>query len=248
MIKMRNLNCFLRRNIMNWGIKKLLKCVPDIPIPNGLKNNLQADVNLNSIKKEPSVIHRWFFRSDESFSFSRAACAAMIDLVFLIPFSYGATKIVKFVVEELTVIYEGDESERTTIAFSFNPSVTGDCISNDEDAENAEKEMLRLIQQGKAEEISPGEYKATTSLGCEVIYDTLGIPLEILASEERQEKIKELTDEILELRRTGNFTKTFLEEVVSVGKKKLRVRIYNESYVLSNNKTINITSGYEVKE
>ena len=233
---------------MKRNIKKLLKHAPAISTPNDLKYKLQTDVNLNCIKKEPSVIHRWFFCPDKSLSFRRVAGVAMITLVFLIPFSYGATKIAKFIVTEFKVIYEGDENTKCITAFAFNPTINGDCIRDDEDAKKAEKEMLKLIEECKAEEISPGEYKATISLGGEVTYDTLGIPLEILTCNERQERIKELTDEILELRKTGNFKKTFLKELENVGKNKITVCLYEESFVLSNNKTIKLTCAYEVKK
>jgi hypothetical protein len=229
-------------------IRKLLKHAPVISAPLGLKEKLQASVNLRNVRGQQSIIRSWFAPSGKSVSFYRVAVAALIALVFLIPFSYGATKIVEFIVIELTVVYDTDENAQYITAFSFHPTVRGDCLSNTEDAKIAEKEMIQLIKEGKAEEISPGEYKAMVSFGGEVIYDTLGIPIEILESEDRQEKLKELTDEIQKLRNAGNFERTILDNLENVGKNKIKVRLYKESFILSNNKTITLISAYEIND
>jgi len=85
-------------------------------------------------------------------------------------------------------------------------------------------------------------YKAILSNGGEVIYDTLGIPIEILGSKNRNEKIQELTDEIEELKKAGEFERTFLDVVKSP--KGRDVYIYKTRYTLSNGVTITLNSSY----
>jgi len=173
----------------------------------------------------------------------KIVAVALIALAILLPLSYGASKIIKFVVEEFTIMYGvDDENTKYITAYAFNPTVKGDCINNKEDAKQAEKEILQLIKEGKAEQINPSEYKAILSNGGEVIYDTLGIPIEILGSENRKEKIQELTDEIEDLKKAGEFERTFLDVVKSP--KGRDVYIYKTRYTLSNGVTITLNSGY----
>ncbi len=227
-------------------IEQCLRTAPKPPTPDGLLDKLQKDIALGDIKTRRSALRRWFAPTGGAISPWRVAAAAIIAISLLLPLTYGATRIMRFVVEEFTVIHGVDDEQAKYItAYAFNPTITGDCITNKEEAKEAEKEMLQLIKKGKAEEVSPGVYKGVLSNGEEVIYDTLGIPIEILQSENRKEKIKELTEEIQKLKKAGDFERTFLDEVENNG---IKIRIYKHRYTLSNGSTITLTAGYEVKE
>ncbi|MFH1717694.1 MAG: hypothetical protein ABIF19_10110 [Planctomycetota bacterium] len=227
-------------------IEQCLRIAPKPPVPDNLLDKLQKDVAAGEAKTPCSALRRWFAPGGSRIVPRRIAAAAIIAIACLVPLSYGAAKIIKFVVEELTVMYGvDDENEKYITAYAFNPTVQGDCINNNEDAQQAEKEILQLIREGKAEEVSPGEYKAILSNGGEVIYDAGGIPIEILQSENRQEKIKELTDEIESLKKAGEFERTFLDVVKSP--KGHDVYIYKTRYVLSNGVTITLNSGFPHK-
>jgi len=225
---------------------KYLKTAPKPPAPDGLLRKLQKDVTVGNIKTQHSAIHRWFAPAGGQVSLWRIAAAVAIASMVLLPLTYGATKIIKFVVEEFTFIYGVDDEHAEYItAYSFNPTIRGDCINNEEDAEQAEKEILQLIKEGKAEQINPNEYKAVLSNGGEVIYDTLGLPIEILLSENREEEIKKLTEQIENLRKAGEFERTFLDVVKSP--KGRDVYIYKTRYILPNGVTISLNSAYEHK-
>jgi hypothetical protein len=224
-------------------IEQCLRAAPRPPAPDGLLDRLQADVPAQDIKIQQPSLRRWFAPTGRQISPWRVAAAAAIAIACLVPLSYGAAKIIKFVVEEFTVMYGvDDENAKYITAYAFNPTVKGDCINNKEEAKQAEKEILQLIKEGKAEQINPSEYKAILSNGGEVIYDTLGIPIEILGSENRKEKIQELTDEIEDLKKAGEFERTFLDVVKSP--KGRDVYIYKTRYTLSNGVTITLNSGY----
>lgn len=227
-------------------IEQCLKAAPKATAQDGLLDKLQKDIAIGDIKTRRSALRRWFAPTGGSISPWRVAAAAAIAILVLLPLTYGATQIIKLVVEEFTVIYGVDDEQAKYItAYAFNPTITGDCITNKEEAKEAEKEMLPLIKKGKAEEVSPGVYKGVLSNGEEVIYDTLGIPIEILQSENRKEKIKELTDEIQKLKKAGEFERTFSDVVKSP--KGLDVYIYKTRYTLSNGVTITLNSAYEHK-
>ena len=227
-------------------IEQCLKAAPKPQAPDGLLDKLQADVSARDIKVRRSALRGWFAPAGGAISLWRVAATVAIATMVLLPLTYGATWIIKFVVEEFTVMYGvDDEHAKYITAYAFNPTIRGDCINNEEDAKQAEKEILQLIKEGKADKISPGEYKAVLSNGGEVIYDTLGIPIEILLSENRKEKIKKLTDEIEKLKKAGEFERTFLDVVKSP--KGRDVYIYKTRYTLPNGVTITLNSGYEHK-
>ena len=230
-------------------IEKCLRAAPKPAASDGLMDKLQQDVVRRDFRLRGSTLRKWFAPFDGRILIRRVAAAAAIAIACLVPLSYGAGKIIKFVVEEFTVMYGfADEDGKHISAYSFNPTVKGDCINNKEDARQAEKEVLQLIKAGKAEEVSSGEYKAILSNGGEVRYDTLGIPIEILQSENRKEKIKELTDEIERLKKAGEFERTFLDVVKS--SKGHDVYIYKMRYTLSNGATITLNhgTGHKIEE
>jgi len=225
-------------------IEQYLVAAPKPPAPDGLQDKLQEDISAQDIKTQRSSLHRWFAPTRRSISPWRVAAAVAIATMVLLPLTYGATRIIKFVVEEFVVMYGVDDEQAKYItAYAFSPTIRGDCINNEEDAKQAEKEILQLIKEGKVDKISPQEYKAVLSNGGEVIYDTLGLPVEILLSENREEKIRELSDEIEDLKKAGEFERTFLDTVKS--SKGHDVYIYKTRYTLSNGVTITLNSGYE---
>jgi hypothetical protein len=232
--------------------KRIEKCLTNTPkpvVPDGLLEKLQKDIVLGEVKTQRSALLRWFAPTGSQIQPWRIAAAATIAVACLVPLSYGAARIIKFVAEEFTVMYGfDDENGKHITAYSFNPTITGDYINNKEDAKQAEKEILQLIKEGKAEKISSAEYKAILSNGGEVIYDTLGIPIEILQSRDREEKIKELTDEIEKLKKAGEFERTFLDVVKSPNGHD--VYIYQMRYTLSNDATItlNHATRHKLKE
>lgn len=228
--------------------KKIEQCLHSAPAPQAggdLLGRLKEDVSTAELKTHRSAIRRWFAPTGQSISLGRVAAAAVIAIVVMLPLSYGAVKVVKFITEEFVVTYNYDydknDGKKEVSTYVFRPTVKGDCINSEEDAKEAETEMLQLIKEGKAEEVSPGHYRGVLSNGGEVVYDTLGIPIEILQSENREEKIKEMCNEIEELKTGGDFERTFLDEVENNG---IRVYIYKECYTLSNGTTITLTSGY----
>jgi hypothetical protein len=228
-------------------IEQYLKDAPKPPAPNDLIEKLQADVSAGDIKTQRSAFRRWFAPSGDSISPWRVATAAAVTIAVLIPLSYGAAKIVeKFMTEEFMVTYTYDYDEtdgkKEVMAYLFRPTVKGPSINSEEDAKQAEKEILKLIKEGKVEQISPGEYRAVLSNGEEVIYDTLEIPIEILESENREEKIKEMCNGIEELRKAGKFERIFLDVVKSPRGRD--VYIYKTRYTLSNGVTIILNSGF----
>ena len=227
--------------------KKIGQSLRDAPKPvasEDLLDKLQKDINLGSVKTQRPALRRWFAPAGGQVSLWRVAAAAAIAIMVLLPLTYGATRIVKFVVEEFTVMYGVDDASAEYItAFSFSPTIRGDCINNEEDAKQAEKEILQLIKEGKADKINSQEYRAVLSDGGEVIYDTLGLPIEILLSENREEEIKKLTDEMVKMEKSGEFERTFLDVVKS--SKGHDVYIYKTRYTLSNGVTISLNSGYE---
>ena len=227
-------------------IEKCLGAAPKPSAPDGLMDKLQQDVVRRDFRARGSTLRKWFVPSDGRISIRRVAAAATIAVACLVPLSYGAAKIIKFVTEEFVVTYGADDRNSSHItAYAFNPTVKGDCIDNREDAKLAEKEVLQLIKEGKAEKVSPGEYKATLSNGGEVTYDTLGIPIEILQSENREEGIKELTDEIERLKKAGEFERTFWKVLRT--SKGYDLYLYKMRYMLSNGATITLNYGTEHK-
>ena len=124
-------------------IEQCLKAAPKATAQDGLLDKLQKDIAIGDIKTRRSALRRWFAPTGGSISPWRVAAAAAIAILVLLPLTYGATQIIKLVVEEFTVIYGVDDEQAKYItAYAFNPTITGDCITNKEEAKEAEKEIL----------------------------------------------------------------------------------------------------------
>lgn len=176
--------------------------------------------------------------------------AVILGFILITSVVYGAITFVKYITQEFNASYTYDkdkqDGKKEEVVYVFRPTLRGDGINSEEQAKQAENEVIQLIIAGKAKEITPGEYRCVLSSGKEIVYDTLGIPITILASSNREEKIKEICDEIEALKKTGNFERTFLAETKS--EKGLTVYIYKESFTLSNGVTISLNSGYVTKQ
>ncbi len=218
-------------------IKKCLKSAPKPAAPDGLLNRLQEDVAAGEIKKRVTVIRRWFAPANGSISLWRVAAAAVIAIAVLLPLSYGATKTVKRIIKtfEAKFVYPEDGG-----AYGVGVGIgSSDPNFTEEDARKAKREFYELYKQGKAKEVEPGVWVATLSNGKGFGYggdpELLG-----LSEAERNEFLKKQFDEIHELRKAGKFERTFIKEVEKNG---VKIRLYEDSFTLSNGKVITMGAG-----
>jgi hypothetical protein len=215
---------------------------------------LKADVVLprNACPQDRSVLRNWFAPHGGSISLRRVACAAGLALACLVPLGFGAAEVIRrFVLREYRLVYEqttvrpADNNMITTTVtattYGGHFSVTGDGIKSDEDAKQAEKEMIAWIKEGKAEEVRRGRYKAVLPRWGEVVYETGGLPTAIVVAENREEKIREMYDEIEHLRQAGQFESVLDKEVKNPDG--TRVYYYWEHFTLSNGETITFYNG-----
>lgn len=235
-------------------IRKILCNVPDISVSDELNAKLKCDVNLKKIEKR-SVIRGWFAPSGGAFSIRRVAYAAAIAIVCLVPLSFGAAKIIKkFVVQEYKATYTDEhqtksvENNTVTVSsttssttYGIETSIKGVHIISKEDARKAEEEMIQLIKEGKAEKSNGGTYKAVLPTWGEVIYETRSLPMSVLVSENRDEKIKEMYDEIESLRKAGKYESVFEKEVEKENGSK--TRYYMEHFTLSTGEIVSFYHG-----
>lgn len=191
-------------------IEECLKSAPKPPAPNDLLEKLQGDVTFGEAKGQRTVLSRWFAPSGGHISPWRAAAAAAIAVVVLLPLSYGATKAVKHVITTFEARFEYPEDNMVyTVKTSI--ATSGDDIHSEEDARKAQQEFYQLYKEGKAEEIKPGVWAVTLSNGERFAFggdpESLG-----LSGIEREEQLKEQFDEIHELQKAGKFEKTYMPE------------------------------------
>lgn len=211
------------------NIEQILREAPAAEIPDALKQRLRVDLDQTAMKGRPSIIRDWFAPDGVRLSYRRLAVAAAIAIVVVLPLSYGAAKIVKrFTIEEF------ETTDRTIKVIS------GDNIS-EENVGKIYEEMKQLIEDGKAEETSPGEYKGALSNGDEVVFRTGRLPIEIKS---KSEKFKEKADEIKELYKAGKFERTLIGEVEKDGTK---FYFYNDHFILSDGTTFTVTTLGEEK-
>jgi hypothetical protein len=216
-------------------IEQCLKSAPKPAAPDGLLKRLQEDVAAGEIKKRVTVIRRWFAPANGSISLWRVTAAAAIAIAVLLPLSYGATKVVKkyFTTFEAKFMYPQDDGG------GYGYGVKSAIGSNDpnfteEDAHKDVREFYELYKQGKAKEIKPGLWFAILSNGKGFGYG--GDPEMLGLSEtEQKELLKNQFDEIHELRKAGNFERTFVKEDEQDG---IKIRFYKDHFTLSSGKTI----------
>ena len=220
-------------------IEKQLKAAPRPSTADGLLSRLQADVTLGNAKMQPTALRRWFAPSGNSVSPWRLAAAAAIAVVVLLPLSYGAAKAVRYVITRFEAEFKYDDN----IGYKVSTAVatSGDNIRNQEDARQAEQEFYALYKEGKAEEVQPGVWVATLANGEKFAFggdpESLGLP-----DTERRELLKKQFDEIEELRKAGRYERTFMKEIEKDG---VRIRLYRDSFTLSDGKVVTLTSGVE---
>ena len=224
----------------NKKIDKCLKAAPRPPIPDGLLDKLQADVSAQDIKTHRSSLRRWFAPAGGAISPWRVAAAAAIAIAVLLPLSYGATKTVKRIIKTFEAKFVYPEDGGGVHAYGVGVGIgSSDPNFTEEDAHKAEREFYELYKQGKAEEIEPGVWVVTLSTGEKFAYggdpDQLG-----LTEAERKEFLKKQFDEIDELRKAGKYERTFIEEIEKDG---VKIRLYRDSFTLSNGKVVTLTTG-----
>ncbi len=224
-------------------IEHILRDAPSFSAPEGLLEKLQEDVSVSDSEKHRSILRDWFAPSGQFVSRRRVACAAAIGFFILLPLTYAAGRIVKriFVVQEFHITYSDDNGMYT---YGVSTHIASDTITTKDEARKAHKEMLRLIKEGKAEEISPGVYKGTLSNGEEFCFATEE-SLEIDLAQNREERLKEQFDEIEKLRKAGEFERIFKEEIVKDG---IKIHLYEDRFTLSNGKVVTMIFGEAVKD
>jgi len=220
-------------------IEICLKAAPKPPAPSGLQDRLQRNVTLGQAQGLRTVLSRWFAPSGGHISPWRAAAAAVIAVVVLLPLSYGATKAVKYAITTFEAEFEyGDNAEYRV---STTVTTSGENIQNQEEARQAEQEFYGLYKGGKAEEVQPDVWVTTLANGEKFAFsgdpDSLG-----LSEAERKELLKEQFDQINELREAGKYERTFIKEIEKDG---VRIRLYRDTFTLSNGKIVALTSGVE---
>ncbi|MFC1603696.1 hypothetical protein ACFL5F_01590 [Planctomycetota bacterium] len=221
-------------------IERCLRAAPKPPAQDRLLDKLQKDVALGEIKTRRSALQRLFVPTGGPISLRRIAMAASIAIVILLPLSYGAVKVMKyFTVFEAKFDYPEDNT-----VYSVGVSIGSNSAHGIEEAIEKQKEFYQLYKEGKAEENEPGLWIATLSDGEEFAYsgdpDVLG-----LSETDRIEVLKKRFDEIHELRKAGKYERTFIKEIEKNGK---RIRLYRDTFTLSNGKAMTMTSGIEQKQ
>jgi hypothetical protein len=222
---------------MQNKIEHCLKAAPKPPTPIGLLDKLHTDVTVGEVRAQRSALQRMFAPSGKRISAWRVAAAA-IAIAVLIPLSYGAARAIRYFTTFEAEFKYGDNAG---YKFSRTVSSTDDSIQSKEDARKTELEFYGLYKQGKAKEVQPGVWVATLSNGEEFAFG--GDPENLGLSEaEQKELLKKQLDEINELRRAGKYERTFIKEIEKDG---VKIRLYRETFTLSNGKVVTLTAGAE---
>ncbi len=217
-------------------IDQYLRSAPKAASPEDMLEKLQSNINLTQGKKISSAIRGWFVPDNRSLSIRRVAMAAAIAMVVMLPLSYGATKVVKYVITTFEAVFEYPEDNTV---YSVTRSIFS---SGDADAQTLQ-EFYKLYKEGKAEEVKPGVWVATLSNGEKYAYGGNPNDIKGLTDIEKKELTKQLKkqfDEINELRKAGRFEKTYKPEhdFIVDG---VKHRFFIASYTLSDGRVV--TSG-----
>jgi hypothetical protein len=234
-------------------IEQLLRRVPDLTVPEDLGARLRAGVVLppEECRQDRAVHRSWFAPCGGAISPRRVACAAGLAAC-LVSIGFGTAAVIRyFALREYQLEYETTTSApapdkmvtttTTVTTYGGHFSVTGEGITSDEDAQQAEAEMIASIREGKAEEAQRGKYTAVLPRWGAVVYETGGLPRSIVIAENREEKIKEMYDEIDRLRQSGQFVSTLDKEQENPDGSK--TYYYREQFTLSNGETITFYTG-----
>ena len=172
-----------------------------------------------------------------------AAVAAMAVAIML-PVSYGAVKAIRklFVTrDQVTFEYpQPDGKEAASYVFTRTLAVPGADAADREKARVRLEEFFQLYREGKAKEVEPGVWQATLADGEEFAYR--GDPEKggVEFTEEEKARLKQMADEINELRKAGKGERTFWKETEANG---LRIRLYHVRYTLLNGEVVTLCEG-----
>jgi hypothetical protein len=235
--------------------RELLRNVPDLTISDNLNARLKCDVNLKKVEEKRHMIRNWFTPSEGIISLRRVAYVTIIAAVCLISLGFGAARIIeKFLVQEYKTEYIHEESTQssngdqtvttTSTTYGTHTFVKGDNINNQEDAREAEAKMIQLIKEGEVAKNDDWTYRAVLPIWGEVILQT-SLPMSVLVSDNREEKVKEFLDEVESLRRAGKFESVFKKEVEKENGRK--VRYYEDVFTLLTGEIVKFYRGRTVK-
>ncbi len=220
--------------------ERFLRAAPKPPVPDGLLDKLQADVSTGDIKTQRSPLCRWFAPAGGSISLWRVAAAVVIATAALLPLSYGATKTVKHIIRTFEAKFEYPQEDGGVHVYGVGAGIgSSDPNFTEEDALKKQQEFYQLYKEGKAEEVRPGIWVAILSDGEAIGFG--GDPENLgLSDAERKDALKKQFDEIEELRKAGEYERTFIKEVEKDG---VKVRLYEDRFTLSNGKVITMGAG-----
>ncbi|UCE98965.1 MAG: hypothetical protein JSV82_07225 [Planctomycetota bacterium] len=213
-------------------IERYLHNAPKPPAPDGLLDRLKEDASTTEVETQSWGLRRWFAPPGGAVSPRRIAIAAAIVIMIMLPLSYGAVRVIKYCITEVTFEYPEDN-----ITFGVSSTFEG---NGKEDVRETLEEFRKLYNEGKAEEVKPGVWVVTLSSGEK--FALAGDNPEwagLLETEEVQELMKEQFDEILELRKAGDFEKIYKPEH-DFEIDGVKYRYFEAHYTLSNGKVVSV--------
>jgi hypothetical protein len=121
--------------------------------PEGLLDTLKEDVAAAEIRAYHSVLRRWFAPTGGSLSIARVVYAAVIAILVLLTFSYGAIKIIR-----IYGIYTFTEESRQ---FSEDGGITSTVTTTQISGHFADEEEAKRVWQETRELKKAGRYERT---------------------------------------------------------------------------------------
>ena len=213
-------------------IEQYLHNAPKPPAPDGLLDKLKNDVSLRKFDAHSSAIRSWLAPTGGTVSLRRIAAMALIAIAIMFPLSYGAVKIVKYFIMELTFEYPEDNT-----TYVVTSTFEG---KNEENIRETLEEFRKLYNEGKAEEVKPGVWVVTLSSGEKFAYAGDNPEQATLTfSEDEIQLLKEQFDEIHELRKAGDFEKIYKPEH-DFEVDGVKYRYFEAHYTLSNGKVVRV--------
>lgn len=233
-------------------INQWLRAAPRPSAPEVLLGKLRRDITLGQRRARPSVLRKWLAPRGDSISPWRVAAAAAIGVVVLLPLSYGATRVIKrFTLFEATFDYPRESGEATgngteatkagsgrKVGVNVGIGFSSDDVVTEEDARRVQQEFYELYKQGKATEVKPGVWKVTLPDGRAVFIGAGGgLDPEFLglSDAERHTLLEKQIAEMSQLRKDGQFERTFIEEFERDG---IVLRRYRDRFTLSDGRVI----------
>lgn len=211
-------------------IERCLRIAPKPPVSGGLLDRLRQDFSATEIKARSSAIRRWFAPTDDSISLWRVAAVAAIVIMIMLPLSYGAVRVIKYFITELTFEYPEDNT-----TYVVTSTFEG---KSEEHVRETLEEFRRLYNEGQAEEVKQGVWVVTLSSGEK--FSFAGDNPEwagLLETEEVKELMKKQIDEIHELKKAGDFEKIYKPEH-DFEIDGVKYRYFEAHYTLSDGKVV----------